>query len=71
MLRRYESAIGSDDFEEVIQLELSVQRSATPSIEDAPIFAPASARTWGPDQLLVSMPLAGVPLGAAAAPLMP
>jgi hypothetical protein len=71
VLRRYESAIGLDDFEEAILLELSIQRPAALSIEDAPIFAPASARTWGPDQLLVFMPIAGVPLGAAAAPLMP
>jgi hypothetical protein len=70
VLRRYESAIGLDDFEEVILLELSVQRPRAPSIEDAPIFAPASAPTWGPDHLLVPMPIAGVPLAAAAA-LMP
>ena len=69
VLRRYESAIGVDDFEEVIQLELSVQRPRAPSIEDAPIFAPPSARAWGPDQLLVPVPIA--PLAAAAAPLMP
>jgi hypothetical protein len=70
VLRRYESAIGLDDFEEVILLELSVQRPRAPSIEDAPIFAPASAPTWGPDHLLVPMPIAGVPLAPAAA-LMP
>src|ERR1019366_8003244 len=49
--------------------ELSVQRSATPSIEDAPIFAPVSARNWGPDQLLVLMPLSVTPAAVAPVPM--
>lgn len=66
VLRKYEAAIGADDFEEVIQLELSVQRPRAPSIADAPIFAPASARTWGPDRLLVPVPALAAPLAAAS-----
>jgi hypothetical protein len=68
VLRRYESAIGLDDFEEVIELELSVQRPLTPSIEDAPILSPAAAPRWGSDQLLVSMPFAPAPSAAGPAP---
>jgi hypothetical protein len=70
VLREYESAIGLDDFEEVIQLELSVQRPLTPSIEDAPILSPVTAPRWGSDQLLVQMPLAPAPTAAGPA-LMP
>jgi hypothetical protein len=70
VLRRYESAIGSDDFEGVILLELSVQRPLTPSIEDAPIFSPVAAPHWGSDQLLVQMPLARAPTPTGPA-LMP
>jgi hypothetical protein len=70
VLRRYEAAIGSDDFEEVIQLELSVQRPLTPSIEDAPILSPVAAPHWGSDQLLVQMPFAAAPTAAGPA-LMP
>jgi len=69
VLRRYESAIGSDDFEAVIQLELSVQRPLTPSIEDAPIFSPVTAPHWGSDQLLVQMPFAAAPTAAGPAPM--
>ena len=64
VLRKYEAAIGADDFEEVIQLELSVQRPKAPSIADAPIFAPASARAWGPDRLLVPVPTLAAPVAA-------
>jgi len=70
VLRRYESAIGSDDFEGVILLELSVQRPLTPSIEDAPILSPVTAPHWGSDQLLVQMPLARAPTATGPA-LMP
>jgi len=70
VLRRYESAIGVDDFEEVIQLELSVQRPRAPSIEDAPILSPVAAPHWGSDQLLVQMPLARAPTPTGPA-LMP
>ena len=70
VLRRYESAIGSDDFEETILLEVSIQRPRAPSIEDAPIFSPARAPHWGSDQLLVQMPLARAPTAAGPA-LMP
>jgi hypothetical protein len=69
VLRTYEAAIGSVDFAEVIQLELSAQRPLKPSVEDAPIFAPPSARHWGPDQLLVHMPLFAAPAAAAPTPI--
>jgi hypothetical protein len=62
VLRRYEAAIGSADFADAILLELSVQRPARASIEDAPIFfALPSSRSWGPDQLLVHLPVAQAP----------
>jgi hypothetical protein len=70
VLRRYESAIRSDDFEGVILLELSVQRPLTPSIADAPILSPVAAPHWGSDQLLVQMPFAAAPTAAGPA-LMP
>jgi hypothetical protein len=70
VLRRYESALGADDFEAVVELELSVQRAATAAVEKAPIFAPLSARQGGADQLLVLMPLSAGP-AAAAAPRLP
>ncbi len=66
VLRKYEAALGADDFEAVIELELSVQRPRAPSIAEAPIFAPASARTWGPDQLLVPVPTLAAPPAAAS-----
>lgn len=69
VLRKYEAAIGSADFAEAILLELSAQRPANPSIEDAPIFAPASTRSWGPDQLLVPISIRAAP--SAAPPLKP
>jgi hypothetical protein len=71
VLRRYETAIGSDDFEEVILLELSVQQPAKASFGDAPIFAPKSSRTWGPDRLLVPLPVALAPPAPRAAVLRP
>jgi hypothetical protein len=58
VLRRYEAAIGTLDFEAAVLLELSVQRPMKAEVEAAPIFAPESARTWGPDQLLVHLPIA-------------
>ena len=61
MLRKYEAAIGAADFADAILLELSVQQPASASIEDAPIFAPASTRSWGPDRLLVHLPIALAP----------
>ncbi len=70
VLRRYEDAIGSVDFADAIFLELSAQRPRAASIEDAPIFAPARARDWGPDQLLVHMPVAMAPW-VAAPPALP
>jgi hypothetical protein len=36
-------------------------------IEAAPIFAPESTRSWGPDQLLVHLPVAIVPASPIAA----
>jgi hypothetical protein len=64
VLRKYEAALGLDDFALTIQLELSVRRPLGASIEEAPIFAPLSASHWGPDQLLV-------PMTASAAPSPP
>jgi hypothetical protein len=61
VLRRYQTAIGADDFEAVILLELSVQQPASASIGAAPIFAPKTPRTWGPDRLLVPLPVAMAP----------
>jgi len=67
VLRKYEAAIGSVDFEGATLLELSFQRPMTAEIESAPIFAPAAARSWGPDQLLVHMPISLAPLSPVAA----
>jgi len=61
VLRKYEAAIGVADFADAILLELSVQQPASASIEDAPIFARPAARTWGPDRLLVPLPVALAP----------
>jgi hypothetical protein len=61
VLRKYEAATGLVDFEGATLLELSFQRPMKAEIEAAPIFAPESARSWGPDQLLVHMPIAIVP----------
>jgi len=61
VLRKYEAAIGAADFADAILLELSVQQPARGSIENAPIFAPPSARSWGPDRLLVHLPIALLP----------
>ena len=55
VLRKYEEAIGLPDFATITTLELRYQRPTRPSVTDAPIFAPASSRSWGPDQLLVPM----------------
>ena len=71
VLRKYEAAIGAPDFADAILLELSVQQPASASIEDAPIFAPSNSRTWGPDRLLVPMPVALTPLAPGAAVLLP
>lgn len=71
VLRRYEAAIGAEDFADAILLELSVQPPASASIEDAPIFAPPSARTWGPDRLLMPLPVALAPPAPRAAVLRP
>ena len=67
VLRKYEAATGLVDFEGAVLLELSFQRPMKAEIEAAPIFAPESARIWGPDQLLVRMPLAIVPPSPAPA----
>jgi hypothetical protein len=71
VLRKYEAAIGAEDFADVILLELSVQGPASPSIGDAPIFAPPTARTWGPDRLLVPLPAALAPPAPRPAVLRP
>ena len=67
VLRKYEAATGLVDFEGATLLELSFQRPMKAEIEAAPIFAPESARSWGPDQLLVHMPIAIVPPSPAQA----
>jgi hypothetical protein len=67
VLRKYEAAIGSVDFEGATLLELSSERPMTAEIESAPIFAPENARNWGPDQLLVHMPIALTPPSPVAA----
>jgi Transglycosylase SLT domain len=69
VLRRYEAAIGSADFADAVMLELSAQRPASAPIAEAPIFAPASARAWGPDKLLIPMPTAPAPQTIAPATL--
>jgi hypothetical protein len=71
VLRKYEAAIGAEDFADAILLELSVQGPASASIEDAPIFAPSSTRSWGPDRLLVTLPVALAPPAPRAAVLRP
>jgi hypothetical protein len=71
VLRKYEAAIGAEDFADAILLELSVQEPASASIEGAPIFAPASARSWGPDRLLMPLPVALAPPAPRAAVLRP
>jgi hypothetical protein len=69
VLRKYEAALGADDFATVIELELSAQPSQAPSIEGAPIFAAVTAPHWGSDQLLVLMPLAPTPAAVRASHL--
>ena len=71
VLRKYEAAIGVADFADAIQLELSVQQPASASIEDAPIFAPPPARSWGPYRLLVPLPVALAPPAPRPAVLRP
>src|SRR5258708_30675127 len=71
VLRKYEAAIGAEDFADAILLELSVQQPASASIEDAPIFAPPAARSWGPDRLLVPLPVALGPPPPRPAVLLP
>jgi hypothetical protein len=71
LLRKYEAAIGVADFADAILLELSVQQPASASIEDAPIFAPPAARSWGPDRLLVPLPVALAPPAPRPAVLRP
>jgi hypothetical protein len=71
VLRKYEAAIGVEDFEGAILLELSVQQPASASIEDAPIFASPTARSWGPDRLLVPLPVALAPPAPRPAVLRP
>jgi hypothetical protein len=71
VLRKYEAAIDVADFADAILLELSVQQPASAAIEDAPIFARPTARTWGPDRLLVPLPVALAPPAPRAAVLRP
>ena len=65
------SSIGAADFADAVLLELSVQQPKSVAIEDAPIFALPSARTWGPDQLLVPLPVALMPPAPRPAVLRP
>jgi len=67
VLRKYEAATSLVDFEGATLLELSFQRPMKAEIEAAPIFAPENTRSWGPDQLLVHMPIAIVPPSPAQA----
>jgi hypothetical protein len=67
VLEKYEEAIGLPDFRAVTTLELRYQRPKKPSLEDAPIFAPETREHWGPDHLLVHVPLS-VPILASPKP---
>jgi hypothetical protein len=62
VLGKYEASIGSPDFAMTTTLELRSQRTAQPSVEASPIFAPAHEPRWGPDELFVfpspSLPIA-------------
>jgi hypothetical protein len=53
VLRRYESAIGLRDFAAVTTLEIRHQRAVPPTVEEAPIFVPATREGAGADSLLV------------------
>jgi hypothetical protein len=70
VLRKYETATGSVDFEEAVLLELSAQAAAGAAVEDAPIFAPSAEGPWGPDQLLVQLTRSAAP-AASASPRLP
>jgi hypothetical protein len=61
VLRKYEVAIGVDDFAEGVLLELSAQREEPPAVAQAPIFLPQDTRHWGPELLLVPWPAATSP----------
>jgi Transglycosylase SLT domain len=62
VLGKYGEAIGLADFVTLTRFELRYQRPKLAAVEGAPIFAPPSARVWGPDQLLVStLPSAVLP----------
>jgi hypothetical protein len=69
VLRKYEAAVGVVDFAAAVLLELSAQQPKTSSIEGAPILTPPNAHDWGPDQLLVRMPVAAAPVAIGLAPL--
>jgi hypothetical protein len=53
VLGKYAEAIGAADFVTITLLELRYQRPRRPDVADAPIFAVASSRNWGADQLLL------------------
>jgi hypothetical protein len=56
VLRKYEEAIGLPDFATLTTLELRYQRLHPPDVADAPILAPLSAPSWGPNQILATLP---------------
>jgi hypothetical protein len=68
VLRKYEAALGAPDFAEAVQLELSAQVPLAAHVADAPIFAPAAPRHWGPDQLLVPLVVATTPAASGSPP---
>jgi len=65
VLRKYEAALGAADFAQTVLLELSAQRAIEPAVAQAPILAPQASSHWGPDQLLVPLPVATPPPAAA------
>ena len=68
VLRKYEDAIAMPDFAAITTLELRYQKRVTPPVADAPIFPAASARAWGPDQIIVHAPIANLLHAPASSP---
>jgi len=55
VLRRYAEALRMPDLVMVVTLELRAQRPAPLAVFDAPIFAPAGVRPWGPDRVFAPL----------------
>lgn len=55
VLRRYAEALHMPDVVTVVTLEVSAQRPTPLAIFNAPIFAPAAARPWGPDHVFAPL----------------